>query len=236
MIPLVLIPGLLCDARLFTPQINALSGQCSLLIPNLAECDSIADMAQSVLHQAPPQFALAGLSMGGIVAMEIVRQSPDRVDRLALLDTNPMAETDAVYNRRNAVLADCQVRGFIPALQHHIIPLYCAHINKSNPFYQQVFAICTDMAETIGIDTFARHIGALQNRPDQQGALRRVACPTLIVCGACDALCSVDKHRSMHTLVAGSQLHIVPACGHLTTLESPAAVNGLLQQWLSVKG
>lgn len=229
MTPLVLLPGMMCDARLFGPQIAALSANLPLVLSPITGHDTIERLAAEVLLTAPDRFALAGLSMGGIVAMEVVRQAPDRVDRLALLDTNPRAELDAVKQQREPQIAKVLAGDLAHVMRDELKPNYLAN----GPLRQDVLDTCMTMALDLGPEVFERQSRALQTRPDQQATLKSVACPTLILMGREDRLCPLDRHELMHELVRGSTLQIVEGAGHLPTLEQPGAVNSAFKTWLT---
>ncbi|SHJ27055.1 alpha/beta fold hydrolase [Wenxinia saemankumensis] len=227
MTPLVLLPGMMCDARLFGPQIAALDGR-DVLVPALDGADDMGTLAAQVLAASPERFALAGLSMGGIVAMEVIRQAPQRVERLALLDTNPRAETPAVQARRAPQIAAAKAGRLHEVMRDEMKPNYLA----DGPGRQDVLDLCMAMAMDLGPDVFVRQSVALRDRPDQQETLRGVTVPTLILCGAEDALCPVERHELMHGLIPGSTLTIIDGAGHLPTLETPDETNAALRRWL----
>jgi pimeloyl-ACP methyl ester carboxylesterase len=226
MTPLLLLPGMMCDARLFAPQIAALSAGRMVACADISAHDTVAALAAQVLRDAPPVFALAGLSMGGIVAMEVLRQAPERVDRLALLDTNPLAETAEVQVGRAAQM-DRAARGDLLAMMADtFIPRYCAGPSAT------IEADCMAMAQALGPDVFARQSRALRDRPDQCAVLKAFEGPALILCGAEDKLCPVTRHDLMHGLMPHADYVIVEQAGHLTTLEEPDKVTEALRRWL----
>ena len=227
--PLVLLPGMMCDARLFGPQIDAFSHERAVMIAPLGGHDTVAAIATEVLNSAPAKFALAGLSMGGIVAMEVVRQAPARVTRLALLDTNPKPETDTVAQMREPQIAkvlDGQLRA---VMRDEMKPNYLT----DGPNIGQILDICMAMAETLGPAVFVRQSRALQTRPDQQETLRDVRVPSLILCGKDDTLCPPHRHTLMRDLIPDATLTVIKQAGHLPTLEQPDATNKALAQWLT---
>lgn len=230
MTPLVLLPGMMCDARLYGPQVAALSGRVPLHLAPVTGQASVEALATEILAGAPARFALAGLSMGGIVAMEVFRQAPDRVDRLALLDTNPRAELDEVRQRREPQIEKVRAGGLAEIMRDELKPNYLAN----GPLRQDVLDLCMAMALDLGPEVFERQSRALQTRPDQQETLRQVACPTLVLMGAEDRLCPRDRHELMHRLIAGSTLEIIDGAGHLPTLEQPDAVTAALTTWLDI--
>ncbi len=227
--PLVLLPGMMCDARLFGAQIEAFSHERAIQTAPIGDHDTVAALAQDILTQAPPQFALAGLSMGGIVAMEVFRRAPDRVMRLALLDTNPKAEAPAVAQSREPQIEKVLAGNLRAVMRDEMKPNYLT----DGPRVGQTLDLCMAMAETLGPDVFIRQSRALQSRPDQQDTLTLVKVPTLILCGEDDALCPVHRHELMHQLIPGSTLTVIKQAGHLPPLEQPDATNEALAKWLT---
>ncbi len=226
-LPLVLLPGMMCDGRLFAPQIAVLGKRAVQLAP-LTDHDTVAALAAGVLARAPPRFALAGLSMGGIVAMEVLRQAPDRVQRLALLDTNPRAETPQVQAGRAPQIAKALAGGLDAVMREEMKPNYLA----PGTGFSAVLDLCMAMALDLGPQVFARQSAALRDRPDQQDTLRRFKGPALVLMGAHDRLCPRERHDLMHALMPHSRLDIIADAGHLPVLENPDATNAALLRWL----
>lgn len=227
MTPLVFLPGMMCDARLWGPQVAAMS-HLTLHFPTLSGQDSMAALAAQVLAQAPPRFALAGLSMGGIVAMEVIRQAPDRVARLALLDTNPRAESPQMQVRRGPQIDRVRRGGLTEVMRDEMKPNYLSDGRHK----REILDLCMEMAVSLGPEAFISQSVALRDRPDQQQTLKAVTVPTLILCGRDDALCPVERHQLMHGLIPGSTLHIVDGAGHLPTLEQPQHTTTALLRWM----
>ena len=228
MTPLVLLPGMMCDARLFAPQIAAFSAGRAVQVAPIGGADTVSELAADVLAHAPPHFSLAGLSMGGIVAMEVIRQAPDRVLGLALLDTNPKAENANVAARRDPQIASVQAGRLASVMRDEMKPNYLT----DGPHRADILDLCMAMADSLGAQVFVNQSRALQTRPDQQDTLRNVTCPTLILCGRDDALCPVARHDLMHGLVVGSTLRVIENAGHLPTLEQPEQTTAALAHWL----
>lgn len=226
--PLVLLPGMMCDARLFGPQIAALSGTTPLISVPLTGHDSVGALAAEVLACAPGRFALAGLSMGGIVAMEVLRQAPDRVARLALLDTNPLAERPEVKARRIPQMAAVEQGELRRVMRDEMKPNYLA----DGPRQGAILDLCMAMAIDLGPDVFLRQSRALMDRPDQTETLRSFAGPSLVLCGRQDGLCPVERHELMHDLLRNSTLTVIEGAGHLPTLEQPEETTAALRRWL----
>lgn len=224
MMPLIFLPGMMCDARLFAPQIAAFGGaQCA----DLSQHDSVQAMAAQVLSDAPAHFALAGLSMGGIVAMEVLRQAPDRVARLALMDTNPLAEAPEVQAGRAAQIARAEAGELLPMMRDTFLPRYTAQPDPA------IAATCLHMAELLGPEIFARQSRALRDRRDQCDTLRGYGGPALILTGAEDQLCPRDRHDLMARLLPRATYRIIEGAGHLPTLERPTETTEALYQWLT---
>ncbi len=228
-LPLLFIPGMMCDARLFRPQIKALADRYPVYVANLIEGDRIEDLAAHILSEtAAREFALAGLSMGGIVAMEMLRQAPERIKKIALLDTNPRAELEDVKQRREPQIAKVQAGGLRDVMRDEMKPNYLA----DTPQRDQILDLCMDMALKLGPEIFVKQSRALQSRPDQQDILTASDCPALILCGREDLLCPIERHELMHHLMKNSHLEIIDQAGHLPTLEQPIKTNQALLRWM----
>ena len=227
MIPLVLLPGMMCDARLYGPQFTVFSQGREVQVPPLVG-DTVGDIASDVLANTPARFALGGLSMGGIVAMEILRQAPHRVDRIALLDTNPLAERSDIQARREPQIKKVQAGALLAVMRDEMKPNYLT----DGPNRQAILDLCMDMAQTLGPDVFIDQSRALQTRPDQVETLKNSHIPTLILCGRDDKLCPIKRHQLMSELMPHATFHIVEKAGHLPTLEQPEETTQALAQWL----
>jgi pimeloyl-ACP methyl ester carboxylesterase len=226
--PLVLVPGLLCTQELFAPQIEALAGRAVMIADHRSDAtlDAIADR---LLDTAPERFALAGLSMGGYVAMAVMRKAPQRVTRLMLLDTAARPDTpEQTENRRRqmALAANGRFDQILPALY----PLFVHERRESDAALK---AVCTRMAEDTGPDAFIRQQEAILARPDARPGLNRIACPATVVVGEGDRLTPPDRAREMHDLIPGSRLEVIADAGHLPTLETPDAVTRVMRDWLA---
>ena len=227
--PLVLLPGMMCDARLFGPQIAALSHVMPVQVSPVNIGDTVEEIAQYVLAAAPARFGLAGLSMGGIVAMEVLRRAPDRVTRLALLDTNCQSEMPNVAAAREPQIIGAKSGRLEEIMRVEMKPNYLA----PGPQRIEVLQVVMDMALDLGPDVFVRQSRALQRRPDQQGTLRRAKTPTLVMCGEYDALCPVRRHEFIAHLMPNARLEVIAGAGHLPTLEQPQVTTGLLRRWFA---
>lgn len=227
MTPVVLIPGMMCDARMWGDIPASLPCPVLHLLPT--DHDSTTALAAEILRQAPPTFALAGLSMGGIVAKGVLRQAPTRVTRLALLDTNPRAELPEVQANRARQIARALSGDLEGVLRDEMKPNYLA----PGPGKAAILDLCMDMALTLGPQVFARQSVALRDRPDQQATLAGFKGPALVLMGADDSLCPLDRHQLMHSLMPQSTLTIIAGAAHLPPLEKPAETADALRRWLA---
>jgi pimeloyl-ACP methyl ester carboxylesterase len=227
MIPLVLIPGMMCDARMWAGLPAALQPRDVVHALPIGG-DTMADIAAAVLKDAPPRFALAGLSMGGIVAMEILAQAPERVERLALLDTNPRAETPSVRARRGPQIERVLVGGLEEVMRHDMMPHYLISGSQRT----DLLDLCLEMALSLGSEVFRRQSLALREREDRQAALASFSGPALVLTGEGDRLCPRDRHDLMHTLLRRSELVVVAGAGHIPTLEQPDETTAAIRRWL----
>ena len=226
--PLILLPGLLCDAALWQYQLSALAEFAEPAVADLTEADAIGLLAQSVLDRAPPRFALAGLSMGGYVAFEILRRAPDRVTRLALLDTSARADTDELRQRRHGLIELARL-GKFKGVTPRLLPLLLHPDHLVEPFT----GIVTAMAERVGQAAFIRQENAILNRIDSRPSLAAIRVPTLVLCGDADTLTPPALAAEIADGIPGARLTLIEGSGHLTPLERPETVNRALLDWLN---
>jgi pimeloyl-ACP methyl ester carboxylesterase len=228
-IPLVLVPGLLCDAQLWRSQVEDLAAIADIWIADHTRSDTMAGVARDVLADAPfANFALAGLSMGGYIALEIMRQAPQRVDRLALLDTAAGAELPQQTQRRMDFIALAE-RGHFVRVTETLLPLL---IHPSRRGERALTRTIKSMARNIGKDAFLRQEHAIMSRADSLALLATISCPALVLCGRQDALTPPTRHEEIAAGIKGASLEVIEDCGHLSTLEKPALVNAALRRWL----
>lgn len=226
--PIVFLPGMMCDARLFGPQIAELSSEYAVMVAPVTRGERIEEIASVLLDELPARFALAGLSMGGIVAMELLRRAPDRITRLALMDTNPLAETPPVAAAREPQIVKVRAGRLQEVMRDEIVP----NCVSNGPYRNEVAGLVMDMADALGPDVFVRQSRALQRRRDQQGTLRKCRVPTMVLCGEHDTLCPVKRHTFMAELIQGAELKVLNDAGHLPTLEAPAETTQALRDWM----
>jgi len=227
MTDLLLLPGLLCDAALWRAQADALADQARITIADVALDASLGAMAERALAAAPQHFALAGLSMGGYLAFEILRRAPGRVTRLALFDTSARPDSPEQSRRRRALMALSR-SGAFKGVTPRLLPQLLHPANLDGPIGAGVIA----MAERVGRDAFLRQQQAILGRPDARPGLAAIAVPTLVAVGEADALTPPDRAREIAASIPGARYIEIPGCGHLPPLEAPAAVTGLLRAWL----
>ena len=226
---LLMIPGLSCDAALWRYQLDGLGDMAEMAVADVAGPDSIAAMAGAVLAAAPARFALAALSMGGYVAQEIMRRAPERVTRLALLDTSARADTasQAAYRRDMIALAG---RGEFKGVTRRLLPML---IHEDRLEDAALTTVITEMTQRVGLETYVRQQTAIMNRRDGRKGLAAIRCPSLVLCGREDRLTPLDHHEEMAASIPGARLVVIENCGHLAPLERPHEVNRALREWLS---
>ncbi|MFN3252634.1 alpha/beta fold hydrolase [Roseibium album] len=226
--PIVFVPGLLCTEALYAPQIAAFADR-PILVANTREDDSIAAIAARLLEEAPNRFSLIGLSMGGYVAMEILRTAPGRVSRVALLNTSAHADSEDQKKRRSVSIKLARQRSFakVPDL------FYAGFVHEKNDDNEHLKSIVTEMAHETGPEAFVHQQTAIANRIDSRPSLSAIPCPALVLSGDGDRLIPPALSVEIHHLIPGSELAIVNDCGHLSTLEEPGTVTAKLRNFLN---
>jgi pimeloyl-ACP methyl ester carboxylesterase len=227
-LPIVLIAGLNCSARLYAEQIPALWQFGPVVVADHTRDDSMAAMARRILADAPPRFALAGLSMGGYIAFEIMRQAAGRVAKLALLDTGARAEVPERTAQRKPLMALATSGRFMDIFYSQ----YPTLVHRSRHSDAALAASVRAMNEETGPQAYLRQQQAIITRPDSRSGLAAIACPTLVLVGDSDEPTPPDLAREMAAGIPGALLVVVPECGHLSTMERPAAVNAALVEWM----
>ncbi|MBK8978318.1 MAG: alpha/beta fold hydrolase [Planctomycetes bacterium] len=227
--PLLLVPGLGCDQRLWRHALTHLRDVAAPRFVELPDTDRVDAMAREILAEAPPTFALAGLSMGGYVAFEMLRQAPARVVRLALLDTTADLDAPGVSAARQQALLDIAAGRFDAHVESRL-PVLLGPAAYADP---SIVATTRAMALAVGAARYARQMRAIMSRPDSAATLRAVACPTLVACGQDDALTPPSTHRAMAGAIPHSRLAVLERCGHLAPLEQPLATTAALRGWLT---
>jgi pimeloyl-ACP methyl ester carboxylesterase len=226
--PIVLIPGLAGSPRIYAPVLAALWRCGPVTVANHIRDDRMAAIARRILAEAPPRFALAGHSMGGYIAFEIVRQAPERVTRLALLNTQARPDTPEASERRRVQIARVQAGQYHDVLDE-LFPGFVHPSRQQDPALRQ---LVRDMGDDVGPDAFIRQLNAIMARPDSRPTLSAIRCPTLVLSGDQDNTISNSQSEDMAGAIAGATLAILPDCGHLSQAERPQATAEVLTAWL----
>lgn len=227
--PLVLVPGLSCNAALYASQWPALADGRPILVADHARDETLSAIVQRLLAAAPPRFALCGLSMGGYIAFELLRQAPERVTRLALLDTSARPATPETNLPREQMIALAEKGAF----DNVTTLLWQKLVAPARLADEPLRLLVRRMADEVGVDGFVRQQKAIMQRPDSRPVLAGLSIPVLVLVGAEDEITPVADARDMAGLAgARARLAIVPGCGHLSTLEAPEAVTAELLRWL----
>ena len=226
--PLILLPGMLCDSTLWESQIEALSDVADVTVGDLTGSNSISGMASRVLARAPERFALAGVSLGGLVALEIMRQAPNRVSRLCLLDCNAGPESSEAREKRMGVIAAVKQGNFKQVLSKQVGQLLHPE-NRDGPLTAKIL----EMGERAGSEQMLDQLHAAMERSDSRPTLPTITVPTLVIVGAEDAMTPPHLAREIAEGIEGSRLEIIEGAGHLPPMEKADAVNRVMRQWLN---
>ncbi|MEM6602735.1 MAG: alpha/beta fold hydrolase [Pseudomonadota bacterium] len=227
---LLLIPGLLNNAALFSGQVNELSNYCNFTIADHTKFETIAQIAEDILENqnAPEHFVLGGLSMGGYIAMEILRQAPERVRGLILMNTSARKDTPEQTERRKSFIKVTET-GRFRGVTHHLLPNLVHEQFVNDPLVSNVIF---DMTQEVGREGFIRQQRAIINRIDSRNSLKRVNVPACVIVGDDDKLTPPDRAREMAQLLPSAELHIIAKCGHLSALEHPGEVSEIIATFM----
>ncbi|WP_236025077.1 alpha/beta fold hydrolase [Arenibaculum pallidiluteum] len=225
---LLLLPGLLCDAAVWRHQAAALAETHDTLVPDFFGLDAIATMAELVLDRAPRRFSLAGHSMGARVALEVLRRAPDRVERLALLDTGVHPRRSGEEERRRELVDLAYERGMAALAERWLPPMLHPDRLADAPLMAELTAMVCRATPEI----HEGQIRALLGRPDASAQLSGIAVPTLLACGRQDAWSPLAQHEAMATAIPGAELVVIEDSGHMAPAERPEAVTAALARWL----
>jgi pimeloyl-ACP methyl ester carboxylesterase len=226
---IVLVPGLNCSARLYAPQIPELWRFGPVMVADHTRDDTMAAIARRILDAAPPRFAYVGLSMGGYIAFEIMRQAPERVVKLALLDTSARADVPEITELRGQRIALAENGRFDEVIETTWEPLVHPSLRAGGTLKAVHVAMCRD----VGPRAYARQQSACRARIDSRPSLGAIRCPTLVLVGAQDEPTPPNLSEEIAAGIPGARLVKIPECGHLSTIERPAAVNEALAAWMN---
>ncbi len=227
--PLLLIPGLLCDGRLWQHQLAALADAANMTVGDHSTHDNLYEIAATLLAKAPPRFAVAGLSMGGYIAFELLRQAPERITHLALINTAARPDSPEKRQRRLDFMA-LATRGRFRGVSHALLPLL---IHRDRLDDRELAGTVSAMARDSGVEAYLRESRAIVDRPDSVPMLSGIACPTVVIGGLQDQLTPPECQQEIADGIAGAELILLDRCGHLAPLEHPDAVNAALRKLLT---
>ena len=226
--PLYLLPGLMCDERIWAEQLEALAAYSPIAVGGYGDARSLVTMARRVLAAAPDRISLAGHSMGGRVALEVLRLAPDRVERLALLDTGVHPVGKSEREKRMALRELGRREGLEALVDAWLLPMLHPDRRRDAAFVEPLREMCV----SAGIEQYENQVTALLERPDARPLMAAIRCPTLIGVGSDDDWASVEQHRAMAAGIAGARLVIFEQAGHMTPVEAPDQVTAALRDWL----
>jgi len=226
--PLVLIPPMLCDARVFYAQLATLSSQVPITFAPITGGDRIEEMASAILSWLPQKFAIAGMGLGGMVAMEVLRRAPERVARVAFISTNAQTDTPEIAAQREPLIIAARSARYKDVIQAEMNPNWLA----PGPYRSDVLSLVSDMAHALGPDVYVRQARAMQRRKDKQNIMRKIKQPALVMCGEHDGQNSLKRHTFLAELIPYAKLEVIDNAGHLPSLENPEAVTAALKRWM----
>jgi pimeloyl-ACP methyl ester carboxylesterase len=226
--PILLVPGLANSPRIYAPVIPALWRYGPVMVANHIRDDNMALIARRILAEAPPRFALAGHSMGGYIAFEIMRQAPDRVAKLALINTQARPDTPEATARRRGQIARAEAGEFHAVLDE----LFSGFVHPSRRGDATLRQLVRDMGEDVGAEAFVRQQTAVIGRADSRPTLATIKCPTLVLTGDEDNTIPNSLSVEMAEGIFGAKLTILPHCGHMPQPEQPQATADALVEWL----
>ena len=227
--PLLMLPGLLCDARMFAAQRDRFPN--AVAIDGFGEIDDLVKMARIALDAAPPRISLLGHSMGGRVALEMMRLAPDRIERLALVSTGVHERRPGEAPKRHALLQLGRTWGAETLVDHWLPGMVAPGRADDMALIGPLHEMCVDA----GVDTFAAQIAALLGRPEVASLLPTIRCPTLVMVGTEDAWSPPAQHEQIAAAIPGAGLRVIPGAGHMLPAEAPDAVNDAIADWLALR-
>ena len=229
-LPIILVPGLTCSPRIYAPQIPALWQSGPVILANHIRDNTMAGIAKRILDEAPDEFAIAGHSMGGYICLEIMRQAPERVKRLALLSTSASPETPQASERRRGWIAETKAGGYHAILDK----LFANFVHPSRLKYADLQKIVREMGEDVGPEAFIGQLEAIMSRADSRPLLPSITCPTLVLTSDTDNMVPNAFSTELAEGIPGAKLVVIPDCGHLPQLEKPEAMTAAMLDWLKM--
>ncbi|NGX98383.1 MAG: alpha/beta fold hydrolase [Candidatus Afipia apatlaquensis] len=229
-LPIVLVPGLACSPRIYEPQIPSLWRQGAVLVANHARGGDMAAIARRILAEAPLRFSLAGHSMGGYIVFEMFRQAPERISRLAFLNTSARPEMPELTEKRRVMINEVKQGGYRAVMDR----LFANFVHPALARDEHLHRIVLDMADDVGPDAFVWQLEAISGRIDSRPTLAKIKCPTLVLTSDTDSMMPPDASSEIANGIPGAKLVTIQDCGHLTQLEKPQAVTDALLDWLEM--
>ncbi len=226
--PLLLLPGTACDARVFGPLLQAL-GDVDAIVGDMSGAQTMPDLARKILSTAPPRFSLLGFSLGGMTALEMIAQQPERVERLCLVDTNPHPDPEPNAAGRRAAVARARADG----MDTFILDTWPKPVSPANADDASLRETICAMARSTAPNVLAGHAEVAIHRADSRPRLGDIVVPTLILAGEHERVCPLELHREMADGIPGSEYRIIPHAGHFALLENPAAIAAHVRRWLN---
>jgi pimeloyl-ACP methyl ester carboxylesterase len=227
MTPFLLIPGLSCTARVYAEALQVLWPHGPVVVANHLAGQGVAEIAANILRDGPPRFALAGFSFGGYLAFEVLRQAPERVTKLALIDTTARPDDPAATEMRRRRIEQARAGKFSLVVEQS----FATSVHPDHASDASLLKVHRQMAASNGPEVYVRHQEAIIARPDSRPVLATVGVPTVVIVGDADQITPPDAAMEMHAGIRGSRLVVVPRAGHLALLEQPAIVNAALAAW-----
>lgn len=225
---LVMIPSMLADARVFAPQLQEMSREHAVMVAPPTSGERMEEIASQILSWAPSKFALMGMGLGGMVAMEILRRAPDRVTRIAFVATSQQADTPQAAAARETHIIGAKAGRWEEVLSHEINSTWMAPTSDKVALVRQL----TEMGRAMGPDAYVKQARAMQRRKDQQATVRHIQQPTSVICGRHDGQYHLKRHEFLAELIPYAQLEVIEGAGYLPTLEAPEAVTDALRRWM----
>lgn len=227
-IPLVMLPAFMTTATLWRHQIEALADIAEIQVVDLTQHDSVEGMANAVLEAAPERFALAGLSLGGFTAFEIMRRAPERITKLALVSTSARADAPERLEARKAQVEMVRAGRFAEAME----PFPTIIQSPERPLTPEALKAVREMCREVGPDGFLNQQTAMMNRPDSRAGLAAISCPTVVICGRQDQSWPLENSEEIAAAIPGAKLVVIEDCGHFSAIDRPAEVTAALRTWL----